>query len=616
MHAAAVVVATAIAVLGLAGPARAAPSGGSEPPTGAWVRPVAGRVVRGFVEPANPYAPGHRGVDLAAPPGTAVRAAGAGTVSFAGDVAGTLHVVVAHANGFRTSYSFLADVAVHTGDAVARGAVLGHAGGSGPEHAVGVLHFGLRVGDRYVDPMQLFRPDDLTELVRLVPAGPAPARPWVGPDRARADLEEGIALRPRSIATPPDAPSPPGGDDGGCGDGIPVIGDAVSAGCDAVSAAAGEVVDWASTSVSAALDQGLALLHAAGEVGRELVQRLRDPLHDLLHVLARSVDATRRALLATPLGQVLSDVVEVGKRFWDWTQRVCSKDAPPADGTGGDGHLLMAVGGIDSHTSGDGTSFNLDTRALGYGKGDVTWFSYAADGGPYHESDTHGDLRAKAALLGQQLRQMARDHPGRPVDLIAHSQGGVVVDWFLVHVYKDDPSRYPPLDTVVTLSSPHRGAPLATAGEQLRASGTGRNLTRLADELPGVPKHPPSDSAAVEQLAEDSPFMTRLFDGGLPAKIHMTSIGATDDVVVPANHIGAPGADEIVVDVAGVSDHHNIPKDPAALRAVRAALEHKPLPCTSLLDGIRSALEPVVFSRVSHDLGQYGGGILKGPNGT
>ena len=117
-------------------------------------------------------------------------------------------------------------------------------------------------------------------------------------------------------------------------------------------------------------------------------------------------------------------------------------------------------------------------------------------------------------------------------------------------------------------------------------------------------------------LSEGSPFMQHLFDGGLPAKIHMTSIGASDDVVVPANHISAPGADEIVVDVAGVSDHHNIPSDPEALRAVRAALDHKPLPCTSLVDGLRSALEPVVFSRVAHDLGQYGGGILKGPSGT
>jgi hypothetical protein len=270
----------------------------------------------------------------------------------------------------------------------------------------------------------------------------------------------------------------------------------------------------------------------------------------------------------------------------------------------------MAVGGIDSRTGADGSTFALDSKALGYAAGDVTWFSYAANGRRYGKDDTHGDLREKAALLGKQLQEMAREHPGRPVDLIAHSQGGVVVDWFLVHVYKVDAARYPPLDTVVTLSSPHQGAPLATAGRELRRTPLGRSVTDLADRVPG---HPPLGSTAVAQLAEHSSFITHLFDGGLPQNIHMTSIGASDDYVVPADHISAPGADEIVVDVDGLgSDHHDIPKDPEALRAVRAALEHKPLPCTSLLDGVRGALEPVVLSRLTHDLGQHGGELLKG----
>ena len=31
---------------------------------------------------------------------------------------------------------------------------------------------------------------------------------------------------------------------------------------------------------------------------------------------------------------------------------------------------------------------------------------------------------------------MQREQPGREVDLIAHSQGGIVVDVFLSHVYR------------------------------------------------------------------------------------------------------------------------------------------------------------------------------------
>ena len=77
-----------------------------------WVRPVAGAVVRPFDAPRSRFGAGHLGVDLAATRGAAVRAAGAGVVSFAGSVAGARHVVVAHAGNLRTSYSFLATIAV------------------------------------------------------------------------------------------------------------------------------------------------------------------------------------------------------------------------------------------------------------------------------------------------------------------------------------------------------------------------------------------------------------------------------------------------------------------------------------------------------------------------
>src|SRR3954464_6732547 len=144
-------------------PARAAFADASSP----WIRPVAGRVVRPFVAPKARYGAGHRGADLVAPPGTPVLAARAGRVAFAGPVAGTLHVVVEHAGGLKTSVSFLATVAVRVGQTVMPGAVLGTAGGTGPEHAVGVVHFGLRVQGEYVDPMRLFVELDLTKAVHL-----------------------------------------------------------------------------------------------------------------------------------------------------------------------------------------------------------------------------------------------------------------------------------------------------------------------------------------------------------------------------------------------------------------------------------------------------------------
>src|SRR6476660_6495628 len=77
---------------GTPGPARAAPDD-----TGGWMRPVDGPVVEPFDAPSSDYAAGHRGVDFGAAPGTPVRAAHDGVVSFAGSVAGTLHVTIAHA---------------------------------------------------------------------------------------------------------------------------------------------------------------------------------------------------------------------------------------------------------------------------------------------------------------------------------------------------------------------------------------------------------------------------------------------------------------------------------------------------------------------------------------
>ena len=86
-----------------------------------------------------------------------------------GAVVGARHVVVAHTGGLRTSYSFLATVTVHRGQRVAAGEVLGTTGGTGPNHVPSVVHFGLRTGDEYIDPMLLFGAVDLTQVVHLAP---------------------------------------------------------------------------------------------------------------------------------------------------------------------------------------------------------------------------------------------------------------------------------------------------------------------------------------------------------------------------------------------------------------------------------------------------------------
>ncbi len=105
----------------------------------------------------RPGAPGHRGVDLAGHARAPVRAALAGTVGFAGTVAGRGVVVVDH-GAPRTTYEPVA-ATVRAGDRVAAGDRIGRLQLVG-SHCLprACLHWGLRVGDAYRDPLTLVGP--------------------------------------------------------------------------------------------------------------------------------------------------------------------------------------------------------------------------------------------------------------------------------------------------------------------------------------------------------------------------------------------------------------------------------------------------------------------------
>ena len=106
--------------------------------------PVAAAVADPFRPPSSPYGPGNRGLEYATAPGAPVRAAAAGTVTFAGQVGATRHVTVLHADRARTTYSGLAAVDVAEGQAVEGGAVVGT--------AAGPVLWTVRLGDAYLDP--------------------------------------------------------------------------------------------------------------------------------------------------------------------------------------------------------------------------------------------------------------------------------------------------------------------------------------------------------------------------------------------------------------------------------------------------------------------------------
>jgi murein DD-endopeptidase MepM/ murein hydrolase activator NlpD len=157
---------TVLAALALLGPpaTTAAPGG-----PGAWSAPspapAPSAVLRPFDPPTAPWSAGHRGVDWASPDGD-VLAPGAGSIRFAGPVAGRSVVTVAHPDGLLSSLEPV-DLApgLTVGDRVRAGDLLGSVQ-EGVDHCpVACVHWGARIPDgwtvqggtwdRHVDPLLL-----------------------------------------------------------------------------------------------------------------------------------------------------------------------------------------------------------------------------------------------------------------------------------------------------------------------------------------------------------------------------------------------------------------------------------------------------------------------------
>ncbi|MFE5817268.1 M23 family metallopeptidase [Streptomyces sp. NPDC056479] len=124
----------------------------------AWPVGVRPPILRGWEPPATTYGRGHRGVDLAAPSGTPVRAVATGRVSYAGRVAGK-GVVSVELTGtgdppLRTTYEPVRAV-VEKGDEVAAGEVVGTVEATGAHCAGTCVHWGLRSGETYLNPLSL-----------------------------------------------------------------------------------------------------------------------------------------------------------------------------------------------------------------------------------------------------------------------------------------------------------------------------------------------------------------------------------------------------------------------------------------------------------------------------
>lgn len=152
---------------------------------GVWPLDPEPTVLAHFAPPEETWGAGHRGVDLAGTAGQVVRSALDGTVAFVGTIAGKPVVTVRH-GARRTTYEPVVGTA-KAGDHVAAGDPVGRlALTSSHCFPAACLHWGLREGDEYLDPLVLVG----GHAVRLLPLWrDTPVAPDAGGDPWRSVLD-------------------------------------------------------------------------------------------------------------------------------------------------------------------------------------------------------------------------------------------------------------------------------------------------------------------------------------------------------------------------------------------------------------------------------------------
>jgi murein DD-endopeptidase MepM/ murein hydrolase activator NlpD len=146
------------------------------------------RITSGFGNRRHPllgYQRKHQGLDYGAPTGTPVWAVGDGTVRQAGWNGGCgKSVTLRHRNGLETVYCHLSGVAVSAGRSISQKQVIGYVGSTGLSTGPH-LHFAVRRGGVFVNPLQLKIPRDAPVAARFLPD----FRGKIGPVRAKLEGE-------------------------------------------------------------------------------------------------------------------------------------------------------------------------------------------------------------------------------------------------------------------------------------------------------------------------------------------------------------------------------------------------------------------------------------------
>ncbi len=137
--------------------AKLALQGENPPSNSSWVTPTNGTLTSPFgmrLHPVLGYYRMHNGIDLAAPQGTPIYAARAGTVTTASYQAGGAgnYVSINHLDGFASIYMHMTHYVVSPGQSVSQGQLIGYVGSTGISTGPH-LHFGISYAGTYVNPL-------------------------------------------------------------------------------------------------------------------------------------------------------------------------------------------------------------------------------------------------------------------------------------------------------------------------------------------------------------------------------------------------------------------------------------------------------------------------------
>lgn len=117
-----------------------------------FVRPISGIIMSRFGSRESIRSTPHRGLDIAAPTGTPIKAAAAGTVSKAGyNGSYGKMIIITHGNGVQTLYAHCSQLNVSAGQTISQGQVIGKVGSTG--NSTGPhLHLEVRVNGVLYNP--------------------------------------------------------------------------------------------------------------------------------------------------------------------------------------------------------------------------------------------------------------------------------------------------------------------------------------------------------------------------------------------------------------------------------------------------------------------------------